>query len=661
MSRHLAAVVESADDAIFTIAPDGVVLTWNAGAQRLYGYPAAEIVGCHAGILMPAKPADNPYELLDALRAGRSVAGFDAVRRHRDGHHIDVHLTVAPICDAAGELASIAVVARDVTERLRMAKALADSERRYRQMFELNPHPTWVFDTETLRFLDVNRRAVEQYGYSREEFLTMRITDIRPPGDAEMVRRIVGGPHRQRHIWRHRKRDGTVIDVEVLSSDFELDGRAGRLVVATDVTERLGAERRLRELADRDSLTGVLSRSRLQLEIDRLLAAPQGQHGAAVVVFDIDHFKFVNDSFGHARGDELMRRVAGVLSSQLEPRHMLGRLGGDEFGLLLPDTGEQEACELASRLLARIRDSIVVGSRRITASAGVASTGAARDVTAEDLLMGADIALYEAKDAGRDRAALAGGIGHGHTWIDEIRAALAEDRFVLYSQPIVEIASGETVREELLIRMVDSAGEIIPPASFIPASERFGLINEIDRWVVRHALELAAEGRRVEVNLSACSLGDRQITRMVAEAVDHGVEPQNVVFEITETAAAANYKEAADFAERLSRIGCGFALDDFGIGFGALSYLKHIPFAYLKIDKEFVRELSAQRQNQRIVDIIVKTAATLGQKTIAEGVEDAAALDVLRELGVDMAQGYHIGRPAPLPARIAARSSGASR
>jgi len=262
---------------------------------------------------------------------------------------------------------------------------------------------------------------------------------------------------------------------------------------------------------------------------------------------------------------------------------------------------------------------------------------------------------------------VAGTLKRGHTWIDEIRHALAEDRFVLYSQPILDLATGQVVREELLVRMLASGGEVIPPASFIPACERFGLIHELDRRVVSRALELAAGGRRVAVNLSAHSLGDREITRLVAGVVGRGLDPDTLVFEITETAAAANYKEAADFAERLSRIGCGFALDDFGTGFGALSYLKHIPFGYLKIDREFVRELASQPRNQRIVGIIVRTASEFGQKTIAEGVEDAKTLDILRALGVDMAQGFHIARPEPVatipaqPARMLATSPDASR
>jgi EAL domain-containing protein (putative c-di-GMP-specific phosphodiesterase class I) len=298
-------------------------------------------------------------------------------------------------------------------------------------------------------------------------------------------------------------------------------------------------------------------------------------------------------------------------------------------------------------MVAGIRERIREGRRRITASAGLAASTPELHISSAELLMAADIALYQAKDAGRDRCAVATGVERGHTWIDEIRAALADDRLVLYAQPIIDLRTGATVREELLVRMIDAHGDLVQPASFIPASERFGLINEIDRWVVAHGLELALTGRRLEINLSAHSLGDSEITRMVAAAIERGLDPATVVFEITETAAAANYAEAADFAVRLGQLGCGFALDDFGTGFGSLSYLKHVPIGYLKIDTEFVRELATEPASQNIVRAVVTIAAQLGQQTIAEGVEEAATLDLLRELGVDHGQGFHIARPGP--------------
>jgi diguanylate cyclase (GGDEF)-like protein/PAS domain S-box-containing protein len=593
--------------------------------------------------------------LLDALagtRDGEQLA-TQFTTRVANAEATDVAITVSQVPER--EPLHTLVMVQDVSDRIRARSAelaLADRERRYRLMFEHNPQPMWVYDPVTLRFLDVNDRAVNVYGYTREEFLSMTLEQIRPARDRERLRQDLAEMPTgvsKGDLWRHLTKSGEVIDVDVFADDLEFDGRHARLVVAIDVTARLEAERQLRYQADHDSLTGVLSRRRLEREIDALLSDSPTRRDCAVVVFDIDHFKLINDTFGHAHGDAVMRRVAEVLSSEIRPGELVGRLGGDEFAVLLPDTGERDAYTVATRMLEHLKHNIREGKRAITASAGVAVAQAGGEpVTAEDLLIAADIALYDAKDAGRDRCAVATGIKRGRTWIDEIRDALAEGRLVLHSQPIVDVATGEQVREEVLVRMLDPAGEVIPPASFIPAAERFGLINEIDRRVVARSIELARTGRRLAVNLSAHSLGDRQITKMVAEAVGAGLDPASLTFEITETAAAANYREAADFAERLSRIGCGFALDDFGTGYGSLSYLKHIPFGYLKIDMEFVRELTAHRQSQRIVRIVVKTAAELGQKTIAEGVEDAETLTILRGLGVDYAQGYHIARPAPI-------------
>jgi len=319
---------------------------------------------------------ETPRWMAQALASGRPIPAFDGVRRHRDGHLIDVHLTVGLIRDQAGELTSIAVAARDLSERVRMERALAESERRYRQMFEHNPHPTWVFDSGSLRFLAVNRRAVEVYGYSEAEFLAMTIEDICPEEDIEALRADLAGGAQQPDHWRHRKRSGEVIDVEVLASDFELGGHRGRLVVATDITARLGAERRLQRMVDHDSLTGTFSRDRLHREIEALLEGADRARGCAVIVIDLDHFKFVNDSFGHSRGDQLISRVATALTSQLCPGQSLGRLGGDAFGVALPDTGEAAAYEIASRLLGHIRETVTEGLRTITASAGVAASPA---------------------------------------------------------------------------------------------------------------------------------------------------------------------------------------------------------------------------------------------------------------------------------------------
>ena len=232
-------------------------------------------------------------------------------------------------------------------------------------------------------------------------------------------------------------------------------------------------------------------------------------------------------------------------------------------------------------------------------------------------------------------------------WSLRIRQAIDEDRLVLHAQPIVDLATGEQVQQELLVRMRDEDGGLVMPGVFLPPAERFHLAPLIDRWVIAQAAVLASD-RRVEVNLSAQSMGDDSLVEYVETQLrDAGADPHNVVFEITETAAARDIEQATRLAEQLSALGCGFALDDFGTGYGSFTYLKHLPVDYIKIDIEFVRHLKPDSPDLQVVSAIIDVAKKFGIRTVAEGVENEEALELLRELGADFAQGYHLGRPRP--------------
>jgi EAL domain-containing protein (putative c-di-GMP-specific phosphodiesterase class I) len=234
------------------------------------------------------------------------------------------------------------------------------------------------------------------------------------------------------------------------------------------------------------------------------------------------------------------------------------------------------------------------------------------------------------------------------TWVGRIREAIDEDRLVLYSQPIVPLSGGEA-GEELLLRMVDRKGDTIPPGTFLPVAEKYGLVGEIDQWVVPEAIRLAATGRRVAANLSAESISNLDLLSVVErELRDTKADPANVIFELTETALMENLAAGEAFARGLTEIGCGLALDDFGTGFGSFTYLKKLPIRYLKIDIDFVRNLGSNPANRHLVRATVGLAQDFGYETIAEGVEDAETLELLKDYGVDFAQGFHLGRPAPL-------------
>jgi diguanylate cyclase (GGDEF)-like protein len=406
---------------------------------------------------------------------------------------------------------------------------------------------------------------------------------------------------------------------------------------------------RLRFQADHDPLTGLFNRRRFVERVDEQLRyAHRYGRGGAMLFLDLDSFKFVNDSFGHPTGDRVIRRVAAAIEDSLRATDTAARLGGDEFAVLLPEVDEEGALQVAETVLSAIKAG---HEPTVAASAGIVLFGADREHSAADLLVATDIALYEAKRAGNGGVSVfRGQKGHRLAWVDRIRDALREDRLVLHAQPIVDLRSGAVAREELLVRMVDRHGGEIPPASFLPTAERFGLIAEIDRLAVAKAIELARSGRAVAVNISGPSLTDRELVDEVASAIRAGLDPHLLSFELTETTGVANIEAARRFAGYLENLGCELALDDFGTGLSSLGYLKSIPIQVIKIDTEFVREMSRNTFDRYLVQTIVGLAHRLGQKTVAEGVEDQATLTLVRELGVDFAQGYLLGAPAPLDA-----------
>jgi diguanylate cyclase (GGDEF)-like protein len=413
------------------------------------------------------------------------------------------------------------------------------------------------------------------------------------------------------------------------------------------IAEQRVMEQRLRHLANHDPLTGLCNRRRFAERIEEQLQyARRYGRGGALLFIDLDSFKFINDSFGHATGDRVLRRVAATIAESIRSTDTAARLGGDEFAVLLPEADEDDAMTVGDKVLSAIkhgRDPIV------GASAGIVLFGTEHEVSAEELLISVDIALYEAKAAGRGGIRVyRGEKGMRLTWLDRIREAMREDRIVLYAQPIVDLKSGEIEREELLLRMIDRDGTEVPPDSFLPTAERFGLIGDLDGFAVDRAIELARAGRAVAVNISGPGLTDRGLLERVDRAIRDGMDPRLLSFELTETAGIANIEAARRFATSLEAMGCDLALDDFGTGLSSLGYLKHIPIQTLKIDVDFIRSMSAETFDRYLVQTIVGLARRLGQKTVAEGVEDEATLTLVKMFGVDFAQGYLLGAPAPI-------------
>jgi diguanylate cyclase (GGDEF)-like protein len=390
-------------------------------------------------------------------------------------------------------------------------------------------------------------------------------------------------------------------------------------------------------LYDRDSFVEAVE--------DRIFDPRHRGQPGALLLLDIDSFHLVNDSLGHEAGDLLLETVGATMRDESRAEDLPARICADEFGLLLQRATPAQAKGAAERLIGLVRER---GKPAVGASVGIATFGGtAEAVTAEGLMIAADIALSEAKEQGGGKAIEAsGGPNLKLAWADRIRDAIDRGRIVVYSQPILDLRKQCVAREELLVRMLDDNDEVIAPSSFLPTAERLGLIVEIDRLVLAKAIDLAGRSQPIAVNVSGASLCDRRLIEDVRAAIADGLNPAWLDFEITETAAISNMDHARAFAHAVTEMGCGLGLDDFGTGFSSFSYLKDLPIQHLKIDIEFIRDLPSSPTDQRLVQALVQFAKAFGQETVAEGIEDAETLALVRAFEVDYAQGFHIGRPA---------------
>lgn len=471
------------------------------------------------------------------------------------------------------------------------------------------------------------------------------------------------------HFKSIQRLDGSTVAVALVGSSIRTEqGASGTVLVLHDMTRERQYIANLSWQASHDALTGLANRREFERRLEQALALQNLQPGRHSLMFlDLDQFKLVNDTSGHAAGDELLRHICAVLQQCLREEDILARLGGDEFGVLLQDCTPAMAEKMAEVLRQSVQNLHFVWKGRpfvSTVSVGLVH-GSPALTSLEATLRAADMACYMAKEKGRNRvqvyhpddSELSSRFGE-MAWIQRLHMALEEDRFCLYAQAIApldndpEHAAGHV---EILLRLRDESGRIILPDSFIPAAERYGIMSSLDRWVVRNVFRVIAhclsEGHRgpmaiCAINLSGASLGNDDFLEFLRQQfkVD-GIPPQMICFEITETVAIANLSSAIRFINELKALGCRFALDDFCAGMSTFSYLKHLPVDYLKIDGSFVKDMLDNPINRAMVEVINHIGHVMGKQTIAEFVETPQIEAVLREIGVDFAQGYLIERP----------------
>ena len=560
--------------------------------------------------------------------------------------HIKIGVT------AIGELLSIALT--DVTD-------LKRREQSFRLLFDNNPVPMWVFDAASKRILNVNDAAVTHYGYSRETFLGMAISDVWPRDEREAHSEALGrvGDVYESGCWRHLKADGSEIEVLSFGRRVVFDGRNAFLVALLDVTERRRAEARIAHMAHHDALTNLPNRVLFHDRLTNTLARERGAGQAiAVMCVDLDGFKNVNDSFGHPIGDRLLQLVSHRFTQCLRGNDLVARVGGDEFAVILdPVANPAEAGHLSSRLINALSGPYEIDEIEavIGASIGIALSPG-DGTTADELLRNADMALYRAKGEQRgthrffeqemDRQAQ-----HRRALETDLRRAFAGGELELHFQPLINVARDRITAFEALLRWRHPLKGMISPAEFIPIAEDIGLIVALGEWTLRRACSEAAkwpDDIRIAVNLSPVQFRSRGLVQAVVAALAHsGLAPQRLELEITESVLLAETESNLATLHQLRALGVRISMDDFGTGYSSLSYLRAFPFDKIKIDRTFVREIVDRPDCIAIVRAISGLGRSLGITTTAEGVETAEQLERLRIEGCTEVQGFLFSAARP--------------
>lgn len=548
--------------------------------------------------------------------------------------------------------------------------AVVAARDRAERLFQSAPHGIALMDPHGV-LLHLNPALCDLLGRSERDLIGSRLWLFCHDSDDTVVldhlRAVVeGDAGREETTWVCRTLDGGKRSVSLSSTllrDADGPGEHQVLTNVVDISERIQHQEQLAHLAEHDPLTELANRRLFEEKLEgHLVRSADDEPRGAVLMLDLDHFKDVNDSLGHGVGDRLLVDLSRALRRRMRETDTIARLGGDEFAVLLPQADLASAEQVAAELVDLVRGH-VAGldgvQRRVTVSVGGVVIDAGD--TAAGLLSMVDTMLYDAKEAGRDQAAVLDRRVHaqpqGSTrmmWAERIELALAHDDFELHLQPILDMGTGKVTGAEALLRM-RHAGEIVMPGQFLPVAERTQSIVQLDRWVVRNAVELLGRLQavdphfRLSLNLSAKSVQSSEVEQEIRAAVaGNQVDPTGLILEITETAALGHLDEARGFIDRIRPLGCRFALDDFGAGFGSFSYFKHLPFDVVKIDGQFVDGCAGSAVDRAIISSVAQMAAELGKETVAEFVTDTATMEAIDSLGVNFAQGFHVGRPIPV-------------
>lgn len=667
-------LVESVHEAV--VLHRDVILYANNRFTALTGLTQRELIGRKLEELVPGDYADLVRENIHRRLAGEAAAEryeIELVGAQGQVSRLELTSSVVEVPDEP----LLLITAVEMTPR---RGATAPEQERSRALATLQAINEGVITTDKRGRIDYMNEAAERLiGTTLLQAVGHGLDDIASLLD-ESSRKSLADPVRQclatgtrvnlgRKAVLLARASGEEYSIELSVSPLKNPHNevTGAVIVLHDVSEQRGLARQMSYQASHDALTGLVNRREFERRLQEALdAARTGPVSHVLSYLDLDRFKVVNDSCGHVAGDNMLREVAGLLKDAVRDSDTVARIGGDEFAMLLIGCPLEKARQIADDVCRAVTDYRFVWKDKIfniDVSIGLVEIGR-ESGTPEEVLGAADSACYVAKQRGghvhvysaRDEA-VARHRGEIH-WLQKLQAALKESRFELYAQPIVP-ATEQTLDGpalEVLVRLKDESGQGVSPSEFLRAAERYRLMSLVDRWVVQTTLSAlgsgalqVAETRSVAINISGQTLGDTQFLEFVVDCFDRtGVTPNQVCFEVTENSVITNIDHARRFIGVLHGMGCKFALDDFGRGLGSFSNLKNLTMDFLKIDGSFMRNLARDSVNQAMVAAMIKLARTLDFKVVAEQVEDEAALEAVRKMGIDFVQGFVIGRPQPL-------------
>jgi diguanylate cyclase (GGDEF)-like protein/PAS domain S-box-containing protein len=677
--EHLQAILTYSAEAIVTMNEQGTIESFNPASVNLFGYTAAEAVGQNINILIPSPTKElhdgylqhyqrgNPSNVIGKLR--------EVMGQHKDGTLVSIILHVTEMF-VGGQRLFLGMLS-DNRERRAMLDGIQAREQRLRSILDNTAEGIVTFDENGL-IEHWNRAAEQLFGWGVADvigtsFLQFVSNQADTTGNAA-AQHLTLAQYLAREtevVGNHQ--NGSRFPLSLKVSRMILEGKTKYTALIANISERKAMMENLRRLAEHDSLTGLYNRAYFHAELERAFEkVKRFEHSPfAVLYIDLDNFKYINDTLGHAAGDKLLIEVAQLLNNRTRRSDLVARLGGDEFVVLLSESNANVIQPIAESFRRHLADYAFHYDGRtvdIGCSIGVALINSKTQSSGE-VMSQADIACHLAKRAGRNRIHVftTQDDGDVHTmsidmgWSRRIKQALEHDHFVLALQPIVATKTRKCNLFEVLIRMREADGSIIMPSGFLPTAERFGLAAEIDAWVIRHAIAHLAHARQhgadihYSINLSGQSITTAMLTELIPTVLAQTkIAPAALIFEITETAAIADMNMAVTLLSQLRALGCRTALDDFGSGMSSFAYLRELPVDIVKIDGRFVKNIANSAVDQAMVKAMNDIAHALGKETIAEFVENENHYQVLCELGVDYGQGYHLGKPALIELHTAA-------